>query len=420
MTQQCGSDRTPLTPGIDFLSEARALAPELIELRRSFHADPELGNDLPRTQRRVLDALAGLPLTVTTGTSLSSVTAVLHGGRPGPAVLLRGDMDALPVIEATGLDYASNNGAMHACGHDLHTAGLIGAAMLLSAHRAELAGSVVFMFQPGEEGPGGAGPMIAEGVLEAAGTRVVAAFGVHVMPGPAGQFSTRGGTLMAGSNVLEVTFRGEGGHGSQPHTALDPVPPLVEFCQALQVMVTRRFSVFDPVVVAITQLRAGEAVNVIPDHASMGASVRTLSQATTEAFPHAARDLATSIAAAHGCLAEFSWNSHYPPTVNDAGQAEFVVSTLREAFGSERAVEVAEPLMGSEDFSLVLEQIPGAFYFLAASPPGVDPDTAAMNHSPKVLFDDAVLADQVASLALLAFTHNARSSASSSLSLDAG
>ena len=256
----------------DFPREATAIAADLVALRRALHRDPEVGNDLPRTQTRVLEALDGLPLEITTGDSLTSVVAVLRGSRPGPTVLLRGDMDALPVREDNDLDYRSTNGAMHACGHDLHTAGLVRAARLLSAHREELAGNVVFMFQPGEEGPGGAEPMVAEGVLDAAGVRADAAFAVHVLPGERGVFTLRPGPIMAGSNVLRVTFHGAGGHGSQPQTALDPVPPLVEFCQALQVMITRRFSVFDPVVAAITNLSAGEAVNVIPASASMGAA----------------------------------------------------------------------------------------------------------------------------------------------------
>lgn len=396
---------------VDFRREAEHLAADLIALRRNLHRHPELGNDLPRTQERVLGALDGLPLEITTGKSLTSIVAVLHGARPGPTVLLRGDMDGLPVTEDNDLDYASTNGSMHACGHDLHTAGLVGAARLLSAHRHELAGNVVFMFQPGEEGPGGAEPMLAEGVLDAAGSRVDAAFGVHVLPGERGVFTSRPGPIMAGSNVLRVTFHGAGGHGSQPETALDPVPPLVEFCQALQVMVTRRFSVFDPVVAAITNLSAGEAVNVIPPSASMGASVRTLSAATTRDFPKYARTLADSIAAGFGCTAEVDWEPLYPATINDHGQARFALDTLTRTFGPERVVEAEDPLMGSEDFSYVLQQVPGAFYFLFATPDGIDPETAAMNHSPLVQFDDAVLADQAASLAALAWEHNTQGAA---------
>lgn len=391
---------------VDFRQEAQALAQELITLRRDLHRNPELGNHLPWTQERVLKALTGLPLEITTGKTLTSITAVLRGSTPGPTVLLRGDMDALPVKEQTGLDYAATNGNMHACGHDLHTAGLVGAAKLLSAHKDKLPGSVVFMFQPGEEGPGGAKPMIDEGLLTTAGPRVDAAFGIHVLPGTPGVFQCRPGTAMAGANYIRATFHGAGGHGSQPENATDPVPPLVEFCQALQVMVTRKFSVFDPVVVAITSLRAGEALNVIPPEASMGGSVRTLSDNTVTTFPTHAHNLAQSIAAAHGCTVDFSFEPLYPVTVNTSPEAEFVTDTLAEVFGPHRVTVPSAPLMGSEDFSYVLREVPGAFIFLQASPPEVDPATAATNHSPLVLFDDAVLPDQAAALATLAWTYN--------------
>jgi hippurate hydrolase len=269
--------------------DARALSGDLIGLRREIHADPEVGLRLPRTRGRVLDALAGLPLEIRTGDALDSVTAVLRGGAPGPAVLLRGDMDALPVVEKTGLPYASSNGAMHACGHDLHIAGLVGAARLLCARREELAGDVVFMFQPGEEGYDGAGLMIGEGVLEAAGARPVAAYAVHVSTEHAsGMFHSRPGTLMAASATFDATVNGAGGHGARPHEAKDPVPVAAELISGLQTMVTRRFDVFDPVVVTVGRLRAGEAVNVIPDHASLGATVRAFS---AEAMRKAEREI---------------------------------------------------------------------------------------------------------------------------------
>jgi hippurate hydrolase len=381
---------------------AAALLPDLVSLRRRLHRDPETGLFLPRTQRLVLDSLDGLGLEIETGSSCSSVTAVLRGGAPGPTVLLRADMDALPLTEATGLPYAAVDGAMHACGHDLHTAGLVGAARLLAAGREELAGNVVFMFQPGEEGFDGAAAMIADGVLDASGERPVAAYGAHVFPGPLGVFSTRRGTMMAGTADLHVTMHGAGGHGSQPHTASDPVPAIAELVTALQVMVTRRFSVFDPVVVTVTQLSGGAAVNVIPDSASLGATVRTLSRHADETLRREVVRLADGIASAHGCRAEVAFEADYPVLVNDAAEADRATAALAAVFGAERVVEQEEPSMASEDFSRVLDEIPGAFVFLAASPRGVDPADAAWNHSPKVLFDDAVLGDLALALATLA------------------
>ena len=375
----------------------------LVQLRRELHADPETGNQLPRTQQRVLTALAGLPLEITLGTELSSVVAVLRGGRPGPTVLLRGDMDGLPVREQTGLEYASTTGTMHACGHDLHTAGLVGAAHLLAARKEDLAGNVIFMFQPGEENPGGAAPMIAEGLLEAAGEKPVAAYAIHVMPGPAGVFNTRSGAIMAGSNQLHVTFTGEGGHSSRPEMANNPIPATLEFASALHALVHQRISVFDPVVATVTQLDAGQAVNVIPDSATMGASVRTLSHESTKTFGEEVHRLAQGIAAAHKVDVDVDWDVHYPVTINDPQETELVLSTLRDAFGADRVETLEQPHMGSEDFSFVLNEVPGTFIFLCASPPDVDPETAAYNHSPLVMFDDAVLADQAAALAAVAF-----------------
>ena len=388
---------------MSFVEEARVLLPELVALRRALHAEPELDLDLPKTQARVLEALEGVGLEITLGRKSTSIVAVLRGAKPGPSVLLRGDMDALPVRELTGLEYASTNGSMHACGHDLHVAGLVGAAKLLAARREELAGDVIFMFQPGEEASGGAGLMIEEGLLEAAGERPVAAYGIHVAPGPLGTFSTRAGTLMAGANELRITVHGSGGHGSQPHTAKDPVPALAAIVTALQNMATRSFSVFDPIVLTVTQLEAGDAINVIPDRARLGATVRTLSRESVDKLITRTRELADGIAASHGCTAEVDFEVNYPVTVNDGDRTREAMAELRAVFGEERVVEAENPLMGSEDFSLVLEEIPGTFLFLACTPPDVDPATAAWNHSPRVLFDDSVLGDQSAALAQLAY-----------------
>src|SRR3954452_19100699 len=219
--------------------DARAMHGDLVQLRHQLHRRPEVGLQLPRTQETVLKALDGLGLEVSTGKELSSVTAVLRGGRPGPAVLLRGDMDALPVQEETGLDFTSEvDGVMHACGHDLHTAMLVGAARLLSAHRESLAGDVVFMFQPGEEGWDGAGYMLREGVLDAAGARVTSAYGMHVLSSatPRGQFTTRAGTLMSASDELRVTVRGSGANGPAPHLRSDTIAVAAQLVGDLQTM----------------------------------------------------------------------------------------------------------------------------------------------------------------------------------------
>jgi amidohydrolase len=385
--------------------EARALLPDLVDLRRRLHAEPETGLILPRTQSAIVTALDGLGLEVSLGEKCTSVVAVLHGDRPGPSVLLRADMDALAVAEETGLPYASATGAMHACGHDLHVAALVGAARLLASHRAGLAGSVVFMFQPGEEAGGGAPLMLAEGVLEAAGRRVEAAYGIHVMPGDRGVFSTRPGPLMAGANVLRATVVGRGGHGSRPHQAVDPVPVLAEAVLALQSYVTRRFDVFDPVVLTVTKLAASEVLNVIPDSASLAATVRTLSERSVARLAAELPPLIEGIAAAHGCAAEVVFEPVYPVTVNDEAAAERALDVLARTFGAGRVERAPQPMMASEDFSFVLREVPGAFVFLGTTPPGTPLDHVEMNHSPRAVFDDAVLGDQAAALAAFALAH---------------
>ena len=322
---------------MNLVEEAAAIAPGLIDLRRELHQIPEVGLELPKTQAMVLDAVAGLPLEISTGKDLTSVVGVLRGGQPGPTVLLRGDMDALPVVEETDLEYASTNGNMHACGHDLHTAGLVGAARLLSAHREELQGNVLFMFQPGEEGLGGAGYMIREGLLQATGDKPIAAYAIHVWSHAAkGLFQTRPGTMMAGSNQLHVTVHGKGGHGSSPSMTVDPVPVVAELVLALQTYATRRVDVFDPVVITVTQLAAGVAVNVIPNTARLGATVRTLSNETFDQLSRELPALAQGIAAAHGCTVEADFSKQYPVTINDAARTAETSVLLGEVFGADR------------------------------------------------------------------------------------
>ena len=393
--------------------EAHALGAELTTLRRELHAEPELGRHLPRTQRRVLDALAGLPLETSTGKALSSVTAVLRGEQPGPTVLLRADMDALPVTEDADLPYASRvPGVMHACGHDLHTAMLVGAARLLAEHRPELAGSVVFMFQPDEEGTdgGGAAPMLAEGLLDASGERPVAAYALHVAANrlPLGLFATRAGTAAAASDTLRVTVRGRGGHGSAPHKAADPIPALCEMVTALQSFVTRRFDVHDPVVLTVGVIHGGTKANVIPDHAGFEATVRTYSTEARERMRTGTHKLLTGIAAAHGLTAEIDYRNGYPALVNDPVETALAARTVTELFGPTRYLDAAAPTPGAEDMAFVLEQIPGAYLMLGTCPPHLDHTTAAYNHSPQAVFDDSVLPDGAALLAELALRRLAR------------
>ena len=390
---------------VSIVEDAREMSGELVRLRRRLHREPEVGLQLPRTQDSVLAELDGLGLEVRTGGQCTSVTAVLRGSAQSQrTVMLRADMDALPVHERTGLDYASTNGAMHACGHDLHTAMLTGAARLLSQHRDRLAGDVVLMFQPGEEGYDGAGTMIDEGVLDAAGRRADTAYAMHVFSSaaPHGKFVSRPGAALSASDELKVVVRGAGGHGSAPHRAHDPVPAMAEMITGLQTMVGRRFDIFDPVVVTVGTVRAGTAHNVIPDTAEFGATVRSFSADARARVRALTEELLHGIAAAHGVTVDVELAEGYPVTVTDAAETGFVAATIAELFGDTRYEELANPLGGSEDFSRVLQHVPGGFVGLSAVPPEADPRTAPYNHSPLAVYDDSVLAEGAALYAELA------------------
>jgi hippurate hydrolase len=303
-------------------------------------------------------------------------------------------MDALPVTEATGLGFASTvDGVMHACGHDLHTAMLAGAARLLAAHRAELAGDVVFMFQPGEEGWNGAGLMVAEGVLSAAGRQVAAAYGMHVLSSmiPHSVFATRPGPLMAASDGMMVTVRGEGGHGSAPHRSRDPITAAAEMATALQTLVTRRFDVFDPVVVTVGSMHAGTRRNIIPDEARFEATIRSFSREAHDRIRVEAPALCRQIGAAFGVDVDVDYSDEYPVTSNSPQHARFAADVVADVFGTERYQELADPITGSEDFSRVLDEVPGCYLFLGAHTGGT-PD-GPDNHSPRADFDDSLLSD---------------------------
>jgi hippurate hydrolase len=388
----------------DFLTEAREIQNDLAVVRRHIHQEPEIGLDLPKTQAKILAALDGLGLEISTGKSLSSVTAVLRGGESEKTVLLRADMDALPVTELADLPYKSQiDGVMHACGHDLHVAMLIGAAKLLTKNKSKINGDVVFMFQPGEEGFDGAGHMIKEGVLSASGRKADATYGLHVMSSsiPTGSFTTKPGTMMASSDELHVTVVGMGGHGSQPHTAKDPIPVAAEMVSALQLLITRSFSAFDPVVITVGQFHAGTKANIIPDTAEFQATIRTFSAENRSRIQVEAVRLCKSIAEGYGLKAEVEVVEQYPVTINNDAHAQFLGRVAAELFGNEGYMDMPNPIAGAEDYSRVLEEVPGSYAFLGAS---VDQDftKSEVNHSPRAMFDDAVLYRGAALLSELA------------------
>jgi hippurate hydrolase len=369
------------------------LADLTVGLRRRIHAQPETGLDNPTTQELVLTELQQLPYEVTTGDGCTSVTAVLRSGRPGRTVLLRADTDALPVPEQTGLAFAAQNGSMHACGHDLHTAMLLGAAHLLADRRDRLTGDVILAFQPGEEGYDGAGVMLREGLLDAAGSRPDAAFALHVTSTsfPSGLVTARPGPAMAAADKLVVTVHGQGGHGSAPQHARDPLLAAAGMVAALQQAVTREFDVFDPVVVTVGQIQGGVAHNVISDSASFEATVRSFSLGAQERLQQVLPRVCRGLAMAHGVEVEVDYTVLFPPTVNDEHEALWALDLARDLIGPDKVQQMKNPLTGSEDFSRVLQEVPGAMLFVGATPPGLDPSSAPYNHAPDADFDEAVL-----------------------------
>lgn len=396
----------------ELIEHAQTFLPGAVALRRRLHAHPELGLELPHTQQAVLEALDGLPLTIERGTRTTSVVAMLEGGRPGPTILLRGDMDALPLHEDTGLDFTSReSGRMHACGHDAHVAMLAGAARLLAARRDALPGRVLFMFQPGEEGHFGARVMLEEGLLERAHPPA-AAFAIHAAPNlPAGMIATRPSAILASNDDFQIHVRGRGGHASMPHDALDPIPVACEIVQALQTYVTRRVNAFEPAVVTVAYLRAGTTFNVIPETATMRGTIRTVSERTRKQVVGDVRGLVEGIARAHGATAELELWEGYPVTANDRDFAGFTLGVARDLFGEKRAVEMPNAFMGAEDFSYVLERLPGAMVFLGVWPEGVK--RPAPNHSNRMLLNEDAMTTGIALHAAIATTWLERAAAQS-------
>jgi amidohydrolase len=381
-----------------FLDEARALLPAAVVLRRRIHQKPELGLDLPLTTEAVLDGLKGLDVGIARGPSTSGLIVTLSGAKPGRTLLLRGDMDALSMPEETGLAYASEfPGRMHACGHDSHTAMLVQAVHLLHRHRDELAGTVKFMFQPGEEGHGGARIMIQDGLLDA-DPKPDGAFALHIWPNAkAGAIVGKPGPMLASADTWTITIKGSGGHASMPHDAIDPIPVAFEIGLALQTLVTRRIDVFDPVVLTCGKVTAGTANNVIPETAEMVGTLRATSEAARERAHEGIRRIATNVAAAHLCEANVAIRRGYPVTVNDHEFVDFARAVAIELLGAENYIDRRAPLMGAEDFSYVLQRIPGCMMFLGVMPDGHDGhDQVAPCHSNRMVLNEECMAVGIA------------------------
>ena len=368
-----------------------ALLPEMIALRRAIHEEPELGLHLPLTTAKAKAALAGLPLEIVDSTSTTGFMAILRGPANGRTVLLRGDMDALPLNEETGLDFTSQvQGAMHACGHDTHVAMLAGAAQALCARKDELAGTVVFMFQPGEEGHHGARFMIEDGLLDPAPD---GAFALHITPNvPTGIFAGRAGPLLAAADRFEIMVSGSGGHASAPHAALDPIPVACEIVGAIQAMVTRTINAFDPAVVTVARIEAGTTNNVIPERAVMEGTIRTFSEHTRTLVHANLERLVPAIALAHGATAVIDIVPGFPVTICHEPAVALAQRVTEGLFGEKAWRAMPSPAMGAEDFAYVLQKIPGAMVFLGATPEGGDWRSCCALHSNRMVLDEAVMA----------------------------
>ena len=397
----------------ELLDEARDLQTETVALRRRLHRHPEIGNENPHTREELLSALEGLPLDLTAHQTTTGVAALLTGGKPGPTVLLRADTDGLPLHEDTDLDFTSTtDGHMHACGHDTHVAMLVAAAKMLTARKDQLAGRVLFMFQPGEEGHHGARFMLDEGLLDippladGSASPVTGAFALHIMTVlPTGFVAVKPGPMMASADRMYITVKGRGGHASEPFRALDPIPIACEIVQALQLMVTRRIDVFDPGVITVGRISAGTTNNIIPETAEIEGTIRAVSEATRSKLHSGITRVAEGIAAAHDAEVIVEVVGGFPVTVNDRDFADFSLHTARELVGKQRGIKMPNPVMGAEDFAYVLQRVPGAMMFLGGTHPDRDLSTAAPNHSNYVNFDEDAMITGAAMHTLMACRH---------------
>ncbi len=382
------------------LAEAERLAPRLVEWRRDLHRHPELGFEVHRTAAFVAERLGALDIEVRPGIARTGLAGLLRASSgTGGAVMLRADMDALPVQEVEGRDYGSTvPGRMHACGHDGHTAMLLGAAEILASRRRQLTRDVVLCFQPAEEGQGGAREMIRDGLLEIA--EIEAAYGLHLWsPFPAGTLHVRPGPTMAAQDEFTARIVGKGGHGALPHQARDPILAAAQAVTALQSVVSRSIDPIQPAVVTVGSLHAGHAPNVIPGEAVLEGTMRSFDQDVRETLRKRVLEVFEGTAAAAGCSLEFDLRKGYPAVVNDAAAAARVDRVARALLGDERVFEPA-PLAAAEDFAYFLERVPGAFAFLGAGNP--ERGITAPHHSPEFDIDESVLPVGAALLAALA------------------
>lgn len=396
---------------------ARDMEARVVAWRRDIHQHPELGNREFRTSKLVAEHLQKLGLEVKTGVAHTGVVGILRGGKPGPVVALRADMDALPVAEEVDLPFKSTVratyngqevGVMHACGHDNHVAILMGVAEILAGMRSQLQGTVKFVFQPAEEGApageeGGAGLMLEEGAFD--DPRVDAVFGLHVFPFEVGKVVYRAGGLMASGDTYRVVIRGRQTHGALPWNGIDPITISSQVISNLQSIVSRTVDLtLTPAIVTVGYIRGGVRVNIIPDSVEFGGTIRAFDEATRDSILARFRRIVTATATANGATAEIRMERGTPVTWNDPALTEQMVPSLRRALGASQ-VELGRQTTTSEDFSLFQKAAPGLFVFLGITPKGADPATVAPNHSPRFYADEGALVPGMKTLSTLAIDY---------------
>ena len=382
----------------DFLSESRQIFDYSQALRRDFHRHPELGFQEVRTSGIVAKELNKLNLEVRSGVGKTGVVALLEGRQPGPVVLIRVDMDALPIQEETGAEYASTvSGVMHACGHDGHTAIGLTVAHLLNQHRDQLKGSVKFVFQPAEEGLGGAEAMLEDGLMSNPSPDI--ALSVHLWnEEPLGWIGVTPGPVMAAADIFRIQIQGKGGHGAQPHLAVDPVAASAQIISALQTVVSRNVPPREAAVVSVTTMRAGEAFNVIPDTADLQGTIRTFNQEVRQRIVERFHQIVDGISSAMGCQATIELQSITPAVVNDP-QVTALVQEVCAQILPESQLDVTTSVMGSEDMAFIMQKVPGCYILVGSANPekGLD----ASHHHPRFDVDEESMTHAAALLAAI-------------------
>ena len=371
---------------------------DVIELRRDLHAHPELGFEEVRTADVVADRLRRLGYEVKIGIAQTGVLGILRTGKPGRTVLLRADMDALPVQEQGDLPFASViAGKMHACGHDAHVAILLGAAGMIMERKEALCGTIVLCFQPAEEGKGGAAAMVAEGVLD--DPHVDAVYGLHMWSqAPVGVVSTRPGPMMAASDSIEITIKGRGGHGAQPEHTIDPITTAAQFISTVQTVVSRKLDPLEPAVVTIGAIHGGTIHNVIPDDVRMLGTVRTFNEELRDVMSAKIEEVLGGCCASAQASYDYTFLRRYPVTSNHPGETEFVIDLATKTLGADFLAEQPK-IMGAEDFSFMLQRRPGCYFFLGAQ---VDPDVDRPHHSPRFAIDERAFPNGIRMMVALA------------------